>query len=123
MKLEKLSVIAMGFSIFMMIFANPGFAQQKNQEQSPKIKTSEPSSVIIIGQVANLQSEGGYYIRGDHPFEVFKIANQNPAILEKLLKSGNKHLNFEGHLTGPNLLFIVKIDGQPYAAAEKPAPK
>jgi hypothetical protein len=80
MQLNRLMAIILGL-LLVMIFANPGFAQQKPQEQTPEGKTPESSKVFIIGKIEYLQSEGGYFIRGDHPYgRIFEIANQNPEV-------------------------------------------
>ncbi len=89
---------------------------QKPQGQAPESRTPESSSVFVIGKVDYQPSEGGYFILGDHPFgKIYRIANQKPEVLEPLLKTGDKHVNVEGHLTpGTNLLSIEKIWGKPY---------
>jgi hypothetical protein len=80
MQLNRLIAIILGL-LLVMIFANPGFAQQKPQEQTTEGKTPESSKVFVIGKIEYLQSEGGYFIRGDHPYgRIFKIANQNPEV-------------------------------------------
>jgi len=88
-------------------------------------KSSESSPIFVIGQIRYQESEGGYYIWGDHPYaRIFRIANQDPEVLEKLLKTGSKHVNIEGRLaSGSNLLFIEKIGGQSYQAKTAPVPK
>jgi len=115
MNFKRLNGIILILSIVTMV-ACSGFAQQKPQGQTPEGKAPESSPIFFIGQIQYLQSEGGYFIRGDHPYGIiFKIANQNPEVLEPLLKSRNKHLNIEGRsTTGTNILFIEKINGQPY---------
>jgi len=99
-----------------IVFANPGFAQQKPQGQTPEGKAPESSSIFVVGKIEYQQSEGGYFIRGDHSYgKIFRIANQNSEILEPLLKTGDKHVNIEGRLTqGTNILFIEKIWGKAY---------
>jgi hypothetical protein len=105
----------------VMIFADPGFSQKNLQEQTTEGKTPESSRIFVIGRIQYQQSEGGYFIRGDHPFGIiFRIANQDPEALEALLKSGSKHINIEGRLTaGTNILFIEKINGKPYGDGAK----
>ena len=111
---KKLIQIILGLLLFTMA-ACPGIAQ-KPQGQTSEGKPPESSQVSVIGRIEYLQSEGGYFLRGDHPYgKIFKIANQNPELLDKFLKIGSKHVNIEGRLTaGTNILFIEKIDGQPY---------
>jgi len=114
MNLKRLNGIILILSIVTMV-ACSGIAQ-KPQGQTPEGKAPESSPIFVIGKIEYLQSEGGYFIRGDHPYgKIFRIANQNPELLEPLLKSGNKHVNIEGRLTeGTNILFIEKIWGKPY---------
>ena len=115
MEYRKLTGIILSLALTIML-ANPGFAQQKPQGQTPEGKASESSPIFVIGKVEYLQSQGGYFIRGDHPYgRIFRIANQNPELLEPLRKSGSKHVNIEGRLTtGTNIVFIEKIGGKPY---------
>jgi hypothetical protein len=114
MNFKRLNRIILILSIVTMV-ACPGIAQ-KPQGQTPEGKAPESSPIFVIGKIEYLQSEGGYFIRGDQPFgRKFKIANQNPELLEPLLKSGSKHVNIEGRLTaGTNILFIEKLQGEPY---------
>ena len=62
---------------------------------------------------------GGYYILS--PGEVYKIANQNPQVLEELTKSG-RTVTIEAKSQG-DLLTIEKIDGQSYLGGQAPGPK
>jgi hypothetical protein len=114
MNFKRLSGIILALSIVTLV-ACPGIAQ-KPQEQTPEGNASESSPIFVIGWVEYLQSQGGYFIRGDHPYgKIFRIANQKPELLEPLRKSGSKHVNIEGRLeTGTNIVFIEKIGGKPY---------
>ncbi len=113
MKTNKLMAFFLCLS-FVMIFASLGFTQQKAQDQTPQAQSPESHTVLVTGRIEFLQAEGGYFIRGDHPFGVFKIENQNPQVLEKFSKI-HTNVNIEGRRKpGTNLLFIEKIDGQPY---------
>ena len=89
---------------------------QKPQEQGPESKVPESTQVTVSGRVGYLESEGGYFIRGEHPYGVkYRIANQNPEALEPLRKTYKIAPKFEGRLTAnTNTLFIEKINGQPY---------
>ena len=102
-------------SVVVMV-ACPGIAQKPQGQQTPEGKAPDSPTVFVIGKIEYQQSQGGYFIRGDQPFgRIYKIANQNPEVLEPLLKSGNKLVNIEGRLTaGTNILFIEKIWGKPY---------
>jgi len=110
MNLRKLIGIFLTLLI-LALFACTGFAQQKPQGQAAEGKALESSSIFVIGKIEYQQSEGGYFILGDHPYgKIFRIANQKPEVLEPLLKTGDKHINIEGRLTtGTNILFIEKI--------------
>jgi len=114
MNFKKLIGIILTLSIVALV-ACPGISQTP-QGQTPEGKAPESSSIFVIGKIEYQQSEGGYFILGDHPYgKIFRIANQNPEILEPLLKTGDKHVNIEGRLTtGTNILFIEKIWGKPY---------
>jgi hypothetical protein len=114
MNLKKFIGIILTLSIVALV-ACSGIAQTP-QGQAPEGKAPESSAIFVVGKIEYLQSEGGYFIRGDHPYgKIFKIANQNPEILEPLLKSGDKYVNIEGRLTpGTNILFINKIWGKAY---------
>jgi hypothetical protein len=114
MNSKGLILIILSLSVIGMVACAGSTA--KPQGQALEGKSPESSPVFVIGQIRYLESEGGYYIWGDHPYaSIFRIANQDPEVLEKLLKTGSKHVNIEGRLTsGTNLLFIEKIWGQPY---------
>jgi hypothetical protein len=115
MNRKSLIRIILSLSIVTMV-ACTGVAQQKPQEQGPEGKAPESIQVTFSGRVAYLESEGGYFIRGEHPYgQKYKIANQNPEVLEALRKTYKIAPRFEGRLTpGTNILFIEKINGQPY---------
>jgi len=112
---KKLMGIVLILSIVILV-TRAGFAQQKPQEQGPESKVPESTQVTVSGRVAYLEAEGGYFIRGEHPYGVkYKIANQNPEVLEALRKTYKIAPKFEGRLTAnTNTLFIEKINGQPY---------
>jgi hypothetical protein len=113
MNFRKVIGIILTLSIVALV-ACPGMAQ-KPQGQTPEGKAPESSPIFVIGKIEYQQSEGGYFIRGDTPYGKFRIANQNPELLEPLLKSGKKHISIEGRLTtGTNILFIEKLQGKPY---------
>jgi len=114
MNLKKFIGIILTLSIVALV-ACSGIAQTP-QGQAPEGKAPESSTIFVVGKIEYLQSEGGYFIRGDHPYgKIFRIANQNPEVLEPLLQSGDKHVNIEGRLTpGTNILFIKKIWGKAY---------
>lgn len=115
MNYKKLMGIVLTLSIVTMV-ACAGTPQKPQGQTSEGKPSSDSSAIFVIGKIEYQQSEGGYFIRGDQPFgRIYKIANQNPEVLEPLLKSGSKLINIEGYLTeGTNILFIEKIWGKPY---------
>jgi len=114
MNFKRLTGIILALSIVILVACSA--IAQKPEGQTPEGKAPESSAIFVIGKIEYQESEGGYFIRGDHPYgKIFKIANQNPELLEPFLKSGDKHVNIEGRLTaGTNILFIEKIWGRPY---------
>jgi hypothetical protein len=115
MIIKRASWFVLMLSVVMMV-ACSGMAQ-KPQGQIPEVKATESSSVFIIGRIEYLYSEGGYFIRGDHPYaKIFRIANQNLDLLEPVLKTKDKHVTIEGRLEpGTNIVFIERLWGKPYA--------
>ena len=110
-------LIGIFLTLLILILVACSAVAQKPQGQTPEGKASESPLIFVIGKIEYEQSQGGYFIRGDQPFgRIYKIANQNPEILEPLLKSGNKLVNIEGRVTaGSNTMFIEKIWGKPYS--------
>jgi len=92
-----------------------GPAPEKGSAQAAK---GQP--IVVTGKIAYMKQLGGYYVSGDVPAQEYMIENQNPQVLEKLLKSA-KVVKIEGLRQGAELLIIEKIDGKPYTA--KPTPK
>jgi len=120
MQLDRFTAIITGIFI-VVIFANLGFSQQEPQEQGLESKAPESLRVTVLGRVAYLESEGGYFIRGEHPYgKRYRIANQKAEVLEPLLKSYKIAPMFEGRLTpGTNILFIEKVNGKLYGGGAK----
>ena len=114
MNFKQLTGIILALSIVILIACSA--VAQKPQGQTPEGKAPDSPGIFVIGRIEYQQSQGGYFIRGDQPFgRIYKIANQNPELLEPLLKSGNKLVNIEGRLiAGTNSLFIEKLQGEPY---------
>lgn len=75
--------------------------------------------ITTQGKFKYMKIMGGYYIQA--PVEVFKIANQNPQVLEELVKSG-RTVTIEARPQG-DILTIEKIDGQNYPGVKPPADK
>ena len=74
------------------------------------------SQVTVKGKINYMPVMGGYYIRSKP--EVYKITNQNPAVLEGIFKSG-KVVTILAKPHG-DLLEIISIDGKPYVGVKKP---
>jgi hypothetical protein len=113
--MNKILTVIFGLCLILMS-ADLGCAQTNPQGQTPQGNASESPKIFIIGQIRYLQSEGGYYVGADHPYRgIYKIANQNPEVLEKFLKQGDRDVNIEGRLVpGTKVLLIETLDGQPY---------
>jgi len=91
--------------LVLTIAVNVGFAQGKAKGE---FKTT------IKGTINYMKELGGYYVLGEQPGGEFMILNQDPKVLEKLMKS-KKIATFEGSLKGAEWLTIEKIDGKPYS--------
>ena len=86
-----------------------GPANAPGASQSPKGQL-----VVVKGKIAHMERLGGYYVNCQDPPGDLMIENQNPALLEKLLKNG-KTVTIKGRFRiGADFLFIEKIDGQAY---------
>ncbi len=115
---ERFLASVLGFSPTMM-FVNPGNSgPPQERPQEPESKGQELSTTSITGKICYQKSGGGYFICIGHPFSKFKIANQDPELLERYLKRGGD-LNIEG-TKGTNPIFIEKINGQPYEGGMRP---
>jgi hypothetical protein len=113
-------IAALAAGVFILALALPGLAQGPPPPQSPAPQTRPAPKVITVqGKIAQMKAMGGYYLRS-RP-EVFKIANQNPAVLGPLAKSG-KTVTIEAQYFG-DLLTILKIDGKKYQGAKGPTAK
>ena len=76
----------------------------------------EGSPMTVKGKIEFMERLGGYFVHAFEPGGEFFIMNQDPKVLEDLMKSG-KTLTIEGRLDltrGAEYMFIEKIDGQPY---------
>jgi hypothetical protein len=75
-------------------------------------------TVTIKGTIAYLQAEGGYYVQGISPKEIYIITNQNNAALAKLK---GKTVTIEAELVASSdNIFITAINGKPYQGAREP---
>jgi len=86
----------------------------------PAPKVRQPLQQLTVeGKIRYMKAMGGYYIRGKT--EVYIIANQNPQVLDALVKSG-KAVTIVAKPSG-DILKIISIDGKPYRGTEQPALK
>lgn len=84
----------------------------------PAPKVRQPLQQLTLeGKIRYMKAMGGYYIRGKT--EVYIIANQNPKVLDALVKSG-KAVTIVAKPSG-DILKIISIDGKSYQGMEKPA--
>ena len=90
------------------IAANIGFAQGQAQDTK-----KEEFKITIQGKIGHMEQLGGYFVLGVEPGGEWMILNQDPKVLEQLMKS-QKTLTIEGRLRAPEYLTIEKIDGKPY---------
>lgn len=98
------------FMIVLTILSLITFMDSVLAQQKPIM--GEP--ITVTGKIAYRARSGGYYINSERPPAVLIIVNQNPEMLEELLKSGNE-VTIEGRLReGADLIFVEKIDGKPY---------
>ncbi len=114
---KKILVIMLVFSIVAAI-SIAGCAQRQMQTQQAASAAPEGPKITIKGKIEFMTNLGGYFVHGEEPGGEFFIMNQNPQVLEGLLKSG-KTLVIEGRIVkGAEFLFIEKIDGKAYQGKE-----
>lgn len=114
-----LTILAAGLLACTLV-ATGGLAQGPTPEKSPVSSPRRQGLKITLqGKVQNLKVMGGYYIRGTT--EVFKIANQNPHVLEPLAKSGDT-VTIEAFARG-DLLTIDTLNGKKYEGKPPPVSK
>ncbi len=83
-----------------------------------QVQTLEGTKVTVKGKIGYMKSVSTYVIQGEAPPDELFIVNQNPKLLEELMKSG-KTVIIDGHYTiGADHLFIEKIDGKAYQGKE-----
>jgi hypothetical protein len=70
--------------------------------------------VVLEGKVVYIEPLAGYYVQSQNQPGSLMIENQNPALLEKMMKKGET-LTINGRFRmGADILSIEKIDGQAY---------
>jgi hypothetical protein len=103
-------VLAFGLALITSVGFTGGPAPEKGSAQLEK-----GPPVVVTGKIAFMKQLDGYIVNGKDPAGEFIIVNQNPQVLEKLLKSA-KMVKIDGYLRGAEFLTIEKIDGKPYSA-------
>ena len=111
---KQMVLIVLSLAVTLIV---SGFAFAQGQGKSPSAKSQNESEVpiVVTGKIAYMKQLGGYFVSGAVPAQEYMIENQNPQVLEKLLKSV-KEVRIEGRRRGAELLIIEKIDGKPYTA-------
>ncbi len=108
MKYIKLVQIILSLSIITMV-ACSGLNQKPAETAKP-----EGSPITVKGKIEYMDRLGGYFVHGLEPGGELFIVNQDPKLLDGLMKGG-KTLTIEGRIVrGAEYLYIDKIDGQPY---------
>ena len=103
---------------FVASFALAGCSQQSAQSSSTGVMKLEGTKVTVKGKIGYMKSGSAYVVQGEAPPDELFIVNEDPKLLEELMKSG-KTVTIEGHYTiGADQLFIEKIDGKVYRGKE-----
>ena len=115
---KLLAILAAG--VLSLALAAGAAAQAPPKASGAKAHKRQPlKQMTVKGKINHLKVMGGYYIRSKP--EVYKIANQNPQVLEGIYKSG-KMVTIVAKPYG-DILEIISIDGKPYQGAKKPKAK
>ena len=113
MKVKRLPRTIIVLSV-VALFAALACAQRPAQSTSTGAVKSEGTKATFKGKIGYMNTTQTYMIRGEDPPDEVFIVNENPKVLEELMKSG-KTVTIEGHYTiGADHFFIEKIDGKPY---------
>jgi hypothetical protein len=122
MEIKRLTGIILVL-LAIALLAGFGSAQQQNLPQRWVSADPEGPRMTVKGTIEYNESLGGYFVHGLEPGGELFIVNQNPRVLDDLLKSG-KTLIIEGRIVkGAEYLFIEKVNGQPYVGGAKPGSK
>lgn len=117
MNIKKLTRIILVLAV-VTLFATVACAQRPAQSPSTGAMKVEGTKVTIKGKIGYMKNINGYVVQGEAPPDLLIIVNQDPKLLETLMKSG-KSVTVEGHYTiGADHLFIEQIDGKPYKGKE-----
>jgi hypothetical protein len=111
--MKKKILATLVFLSALAFAATIGFAGGPAPEKGfAQLEKGQP--VVVTGKIAFMKQLDGYIVNGKDPAGEFIIVNQNPQVLEKLLKSA-KMIKIDGYLRGAEFLTIEKIDGKPYS--------
>ena len=112
--LLRIVLVLTAFSFFTLA----GCAQRSAQSSSTSVMNLEGTKVAVKGKIGYMKSASAFIIQGEAPPDELFIVNEDPKLLEELMKSG-KTVTIEGHYTiGADHLFIEKIDGKAYRGKE-----
>jgi len=118
--MKKQMVLFVLVLVATLIVSGFVFAQGQTKASGAKGQNENTVPIVVTGKIAHMKQLGGYFVSGEVPAQEYMIVNQNPQVLEKLLKSA-KVVKIEGRRQGAENLIIEKIDGKPYTV--KSAPK
>jgi hypothetical protein len=120
MRLRRL-LAGLAAGVLAIALSSTGALAQAAPQGNDPVVTPRPRGLQVTRQVRvkNLKVMGGYYFQG--LTEVYKIANQNPEILEPLVKSGET-VTIVARASG-DLLTIETLNGKPYQEKSAPASK
>ena len=117
MNIKRLTRIILVLCV-ITVFGGVACAQRSAQSPSTGVMKLEGTKVTVKGKIGYMKNISGYVIQGEAPPDELFIVNQDPKLLETLMKSG-KTMTIEGHYTiGADHLFIEKIDGKAYQGKE-----
>jgi hypothetical protein len=120
MRWNRLLAALAAASLIMALATNGALAQAAPPGNAPVAKPQPKGlQVTVQAKIKNMKVMGGYYAQGKT--EVYGIANQNPEILEPLVKSGET-VTIVAQARG-DLLIIETLNGKPYQGTPPPAAK
>jgi hypothetical protein len=113
--MRRFVVISLAVSLALTLAIGPLLAQAPKATGKQPAPAAQTMKLTITGKIA--KTEQGYIIQGQKPPELFTILNANPAVLDKLVKSG-KTVTLEAVSVMGDNVNIVKINGKPYKEAK-----
>jgi|WetSurMetagenome_2_1015567.scaffolds.fasta_scaffold342100_1 hypothetical protein len=120
MRLRRLLTLLAAGGLALALASTGALAQAAPQGDKPVAKPAPRGlHVTLQAKVNKMKIMGGYYLQGKP--EVYKIANQDPEVLDPLFKSGET-VSIEAQASG-DLLTIQTINGKKYEGKPVPAAK